>query len=229
MVRYTDYLVGKVIKELDELEIRQRTIVFFSTDNGTSRGITGHLKGRAVKGGKGTDTVRGVREPFLVNGPGVVPGGVVTDALTDFTDLFPTFVELAGAKMPDDVTIDGTSIAKVLLGEDKQGPREWVMAMGHSPAALDEQGVRPVEDYAVRQIRDKEYKIVVGTDRRVHALYNMEADPWEDHNLIDSDQPADLVALERLIALIGNFPEHDARPRYDPLPPQPWDRKREGR
>ncbi|CAN0547185.1 unnamed protein product, partial [Laminaria digitata] len=52
MVRYTDYLVGRLIDTLDELELRDNTYVIFTTDNGTSRGIDGQMNGRPVKGGK---------------------------------------------------------------------------------------------------------------------------------------------------------------------------------
>ena len=222
MVRYTDLLVGKLVDALDELKIRDRTIVIFTTDNGTGRGITGRMNGRAVRGGKASLTENGMRAPFIVNGPGLVPAGVTTDTLTDFTDLLPTFVELAGAKLPEGVVIDGTSIADVILGKKKDGPREWIMAMGYGPARLDAQGVRPVADYADRVVRGKRYKIHVlgGKVARLHDLKN---DPAEETNLIDSSEPKHVAARERLTAVVETFPSKDGRPRYDPLPPQPWD------
>ncbi len=226
MVRYTDYLVGRVVKRLDELGIRGRTIIFFTTDNGTARSITGHIHGRAVRGGKATLLESGIWEPFIVNGPGIVPEGVVTDALTDFSDMLPTFVELAGADLPAGLTIDGKSIAPVIRGKDRDGPRDWIMAMGFGPARLDENGVRPVKDYNDRVVRDKRYKVYV-FDGRIAKLYDLKADPGEEHNLIDSRRPEHLAAKRRLAAVVASFPKRDARPRYDPLPPQPWDITRE--
>ncbi|MCP5115109.1 MAG: sulfatase-like hydrolase/transferase, partial [bacterium] len=152
MTRYTDKLVGRVVDTLDELKIRDRTIVIFTTDNGTGRGIRGHMNGRLVSGGKAQLTENGPRQPFIVNGPGMVPVGVTTDALTDFTDMLPTFAELAGAELPEGVTLDGRSIAKVILGTEADGPREWIMAMGFGPARLDDKGVRPVKDYTDRVV-----------------------------------------------------------------------------
>ncbi len=222
MVRYMDHLVGRLVQRLEQLGLRRRTIVIFSTDNGTAGGIEGRMNGRLVRGGKAKLTETGVRQPFIVSGPGLVPEGVSTDALTDFTDLLPTFVELAGAKLPQGVTLDGRSIAKVILGQDKQGPRHWIMAMGYGPARLDERGVRPVADFADRVVRDQRFKIhVVGG--KPAALYDLREDPTEQNNLIDSSRPEHVAAKTRLAAVVGSFPKSDARPKYDPLPPQPWD------
>ena len=222
MVRYTDMLVGKLVDALDELKIRDRTIVIFTTDNGTSRGITGRLNGRVVRGGKASLTENGMRAPFIVNGPGLVPAGVTTDALTDFTDLLPTFVELAGAELPEWVVIDGKSIADVILGKDEDGPREWIMAMGFGPARLDAKGVRPVVDWADRVVRDTRYKIHV-LSGKVAGLYDLKNDPGEETNLLGSADAGHVAARERLAAVVEGFPGKDGRPRYDPLPPQPWD------
>ena len=222
MVRYTDYLVGRLVKAFDDAGVRENTIFFFTTDNGTSRGISGGLSGRPVKGGKGRLTENGPRQPFIVNGPGLVPAGTETDELTDFSDLLPTFCELAGAKLPEGVQLDGKSIAPLLLGKSSQGPRGWIMAMGFGPAILDEQGVRGVKDYAPRVIRDKRYKVHLH-DREVRELYDLQRDPGETQNLIDSSLPEHTAALSKLKHVARTFPDRDARPVYDPLPPQPWD------
>ena len=221
MVRYTDYLVGRVMKTLDDLGLTEKTYIFFSTDNGTSGGITGRMDGREIKGGKAKLTENGPRQPFLVAGPGIAPGSR-TDALTDFSDLLPTFVELAGAELPKGVKIDGHSLVDVLHGKDRAGPREWMLAMGYGPARLDEKGVRPVQDFTDRVVRDKRYKVHV-LDGKVAKLYDLQADPAEEKNLIASKEPAHMAALKKLSQVVEGFPERDARPRYDPLPAQPWD------
>ncbi|NQT14020.1 MAG: sulfatase-like hydrolase/transferase, partial [Planctomycetes bacterium] len=185
MVRYTDAALGRIVQTVDKLGIRNNTIIIWSTDNGTSGGISGRMAGRLVRGGKAKLTENGVCEPFIVNGPGLVPAGVETDALTDFTDLLPTFCELAGAELPDGVEIDGRSIAPVILGSDAAGPREWIMALGHGPAALDERGVRPKQVFTDRVVRDKRYKLFV-VDGEPRKLFDLKADPAELENLIDS-------------------------------------------
>ena len=224
MVRYTDAALGRIVDALDELEIRRNTIVVWSTDNGTSGGISGRMNGRTVRGGKAKLTENGVCEPFIVNCPGLVPAGVETDALTDFTDLFPTFCELAGGELPEGVPIDGKSIAEVILGKSKQGPRQWIMALGHGAAALDEKGVRPKQEFTDRVVRDGRYKLFVLKGEPA-KLVDLKADPEELENLIQSTDPQVMAAREKLLSVIAACPERDARPRYDPSPPQPWDAK----
>lgn len=222
MVRYTDYLVGQLMKAFDDAGVRDNTIVIFTTDNGTSGGITGRLNGREVRGGKGRITENGPRQPFIVNGPGLVPAGVETDALTDFSDLLPTFCELAGAPLPAGVELDGKSFASVMLGKARDGQRDWILAMGAGPAILDERGVRGARDYAPRAIRGKRYKIHV-RDGTVSGFYDLQEDPGEERNLLESPPAEHAAALRRLTAVAETLPDKDARPQYDPLPAQPWD------
>ncbi len=225
MVRYTDKLVGRLVGALDDLGIRENTIVIFTTDNGSSGGLTGKRQGRQVRGGKGKKWEAGVCEPFIVNGPGLVPAGVVTDALTDFTDLLPTFAELGAATLPKNTTIDGVSIAPLLLGQADDSPREWIMALGHGPARLDDEGVRGQHDYASRVIRDKRFKVWVNIDRQIEQLYDLKADPWEEKNLLASKDPVHLAAGEKFQKVIDSMPQRDARPQYDRRPANLWDRK----
>jgi len=226
MVRYIDKLVGRLVDAFDELGIRERTIIVFTTDNGTSGGLAGTRNGRKVKGGKGKKWECGVCCPFIVNGPGLVPAGVVTHALTDFTDLMPTFAELGGASIPKNAVIDGVSIAPVLLGKAEDSRRAWIMALGHGPAKLDEKGVRGQYDYVSRVIRDKRYKVWVDTDRKIEQLYDLQTDPWEEKNLVTSQEPAHLQARRKFQAVVDSMPARDARPQYHPRPSQPWERRR---
>jgi arylsulfatase A-like enzyme len=224
MVRYMDTIVGRLVAALDELHLRERTIIIFTTDNGSTTSITGSQRGREVRGAKQRETESGVSMPFIVNAPGLVPAGVVTDALTDFTDLLPTFVDLAGGVAPSDLTIDGVSIAPLLLGRAEDSSREWILSMGRGPARLDEQGIRGADDFGPRVIRDKRYKVWVNTDKVIDQLYDMLQDPWEEHNLIDSDKPEHRTALAKFQAIVDAMPDEDARPLYTPQPPNPWDR-----
>ena len=223
MVRYTDYLVGRLVKALDDSGVRSNTIVIFTTDNGTSGRIRGSLNGRAVRGGKAKLTENGPRQPFVVNGPGLVPAGTQSDELTDFSDLLPTFCELAGASLPEGVQLDGKSIAKVILGEQRTGPRDWILAMGFGAAILDARGVRGVLDYAPRVIRDKRYKIHVH-EAEIRELYDLHTDPGEESNLVTSTQSEHREALAKLGTVARSMPAADSRPKYDPLPPQRWDK-----
>jgi len=224
MVRYTDKLVGKLVEELDRLGIRDRTIVIFTTDNGTG-GKSNTRNGHVVRGSKMKMNEAGTAMPFIVNCPGRVPAGVVTNALTDFTDILPTFAELAGAELPDEHVVDGHSIAKLITGKAKDSPRDWIMSMGGGPATLRDGRVAPKRAYDDRVVRDKRFKLWIGTGRKPNRLFDMIADPWEQNNLLRSTDPEVIAARKKLEAVAAGFPEQDAWPRYHENPPQKWDRK----
>ena len=114
-VEYIDHLVGRLVARLDQLGIRNDTIVMFTCDNGTA----GYGKGR-------TTMEHGPRVPMIVNCPGRVKAIGPCDELTDFSDVLPTLAELAGARLPADWVIDGKSFAPVLRGEP--GHRQWVFS-----------------------------------------------------------------------------------------------------
>ncbi len=224
MVRYTDRLVGRLVSTVDRLKLRRRTVIFFTTDNGTSKRFRARMGDRVVRGGKGLLTENGPWQPFIVNAPGIVPAGVVTDTLTDFTDMLPTFAELAGARIPPGAQLDGHSLAGVLRGEQRDGTRKWILAMGRGPAALDSRGVRPIQVYTDRVLRDKRFKVHVQKGR-ITRLHDLKADPTEETNLLGSTRPAHVAARKKFSTVISGFPNKDPRPRYTPTPPQPWDRK----
>ena len=224
MVRYTDTLVGRLISALNELKIRERTIVIFTTDNGTSGGLRGTVNGKRPSGGKASKYEGGVCQPFIVNGPTLIPGGRETDALTDFSDLLPTFAELGQAQLPKGIPLDGKSFASLLLGQVDDSPRDWIMALGHGAGRLDEDGVRGTHDFADRVFRDKRYKVWVEHKPEITALYDLENDPLELQNLIKSNKSEHLAALKKFRAIIDSQPKVDGRPLYRPRKTNSWDR-----
>jgi arylsulfatase A len=119
-----DRMVGKVVAVLERLKLRGNTLVIFASDNGGGHGPIG---GRKVLGGKRGLHEGGCTVPFIANWPGVTPAGKVNDELVDFADMLPTFVELAGGKLPADKPLDGVSIAPQLRGE-KGNPKGWAFA-----------------------------------------------------------------------------------------------------
>ena len=123
-VAYLDKQVGQLVAELEKLGLRERTLIIFSADNGTAR-QSGTIGGREINGHKGTMMEGGALVPLIANWRGVTRAGTVLKDLVDFSDLFPTFAEVAGAKMPADAKLDGRSFAPQLRGE-KGSPREWI-------------------------------------------------------------------------------------------------------
>ena len=225
MVRYTDKLVGRLVTTLDELKIRDRTIVIFTTDNGTSGGLRGTVNGKRPSGGKASKYEGGVCEPFIVNCPGTVAAGVETDALTDFSDLLSTFAELGGATLPKNIPLDGKSFAPLILGKPDDSPRKWIMALGHGAARLDEQGVRGVVDYTARIIRDKRFKVWVNEDAQITQLFDLKADPLEQSNLFGKKGQAIQDAIAKFQKVVDSMPAKDARPQYRKRKALPWDKK----
>jgi len=187
--------------------------------------VTGIRNGTEVEGAKGTETEAGVCAPFIVNCPGFVPAGVETEALTDFSDMLPTFLELGGGKVPEDFITDGTSIAPLILGKAKDTDRKWIMALGHGGAKLTKDGVRPRKDFATRVIRDKQYKVWVSSAKKIIRLHDLKSDPWEESNLIDSELAEHKQALKKFQAVVDSLPDQDAHPLYEARAANPWDRK----
>ena len=226
MVRYIDKLIGKLVKALEELAIRDNTILIFTTDNGSVGSITGTLNGTKVQGGKSKEKESGICAPFIVNCPGLVPAGKVTDALTDFSDLLPTFVELGGGKVPEDLVVDGQSIAPLILGKEKDSKRKWIMALGFGPAKVDQNGVKPRDPFTTRVIRDKKYKVWVSKDKKMVRLHDLTEDPWEEINLIESKKEEHSMAKGKFSKILYSLPDKDARPLYQPRATNPWDIKK---
>ena len=223
MVRYTDKLVGRIVAALDETGLRKKTIVVFTTDNGSGGGQRGTIGGVRPTGGKASNYEGGVCEPFVVNCPGTVAAGAETDALVDFSDLLPTFCELAGADVPADVEIDGRSFAPLVLGKADDSPREWILAMGHGAGVRDKSGVRARDDFTDRVVRDKRFKAWIGTSGKIEAVYDLKADPWERENLLGKGGEDVVAATKKFQGLLDAMPKVDARPQYTARDALPWD------
>jgi arylsulfatase A-like enzyme len=132
---HLDEVVGRVVAALEELGLRETTLILFSADNGTSTvgyrpehdpsRMSGKIGGRSIHGTKGQLLEGGSRVPLIASWPGTTAAGQVRDDLIDFSDLLPTFAELAGAELPGGVTFDGRSFAPQLRGEAGNS-RAWI-------------------------------------------------------------------------------------------------------
>jgi arylsulfatase len=137
-----DAYVGRLLDSIDELGIRDDTIVVFTADNGpeatdsgndnvtvemTSHGSAGPFRGTLFTGFEGA-----LRVPFAVRWPGKIPAGGASDEVVHEMDLFPTFAGLVGGEVPDDRPIDGIDMSDFFLGEtDKSGRDGFVVYMGN--------------------------------------------------------------------------------------------------
>jgi len=127
-VEYMDKLVGKLVAEIDRLKLRDNTLIIFAGDNGTThtQHVQSTIGGRQLSGWKGTMLEGGALVPCIASWPGQIPAGVVSTNLIDFSDMLPTIAEIAGAKIPEGLTIDGKSFAAPLRGAGDLWPRSWI-------------------------------------------------------------------------------------------------------
>lgn len=226
MVEYADYILAKMVSQLEAMGERENTIIIWTTDNGTDRSVVGRLNGRTVRGGKTLTTENGINSPFIVNGLGLVPSGVTTDALVDFTDILPTFADLAQSKVPASYTLDGQSFAPLILGKSQDSSRDFILSMGgKNNAKVSEQGVENQFVYRDRVLRDKQYKLFVkaSPERGYEKLVDLNNDVDEKVNLLDSKDPKIISAKKALIKIVEGLPNEDNDPKYSKKPKLAWD------
>lgn len=116
-IAYMDKQVGAIVAEIERLGLREKTLIIFTGDNGTASMYPSTIGGRMLSGHKGTMLEGGSREPFFASWPGVTPAGKTSKDIISFADMLPTFVELAGGKLPAGFKYDGVSIAPQLRGQ----------------------------------------------------------------------------------------------------------------
>jgi arylsulfatase A-like enzyme len=179
LIEYLDRQVGEVVKKLEELGLRENTLIMFSGDNGTHSVTTEMRDGRAIPGGKGSLKDTGSWVPLLASWPGVIQAGAVYSGLVDFSDIMPTCLEVAGAPPPKG--LDGVSFAPQLQGQPGH-PRAWVHSLY-------------VDKYFVREAK---WKL-----RENGELYDVSQSPYAE-TLVkpESDTPESKAARVRLQATL---------------------------
>ena len=175
-INYMDKLVGKLVKALDSLKMRQNTIIVFVGDNGTAAegASRATVQGKKLSGKKGDMLECGSLVPWIVNWKGGGQSGKVINDLVDATDWMPTFAALTGAKLPENVILDGKSFAPQLKGE-KGTPREWIfMELGNQ-----------------WYVREEKWKL-----NRANELFDMRNAPFEEI-LIPADSKDEIAVSAR--------------------------------
>jgi arylsulfatase A len=111
VIEELDWSVGEILRTLGELDLDERTLVVFTTDNGAASGSSKPLRAK-----KGSLYDGGIRVPCIMRWPGRIPAGKVCSEVAATIDLLPTIAHLAGGKVPDDRVIDGKSIRPLMEG-----------------------------------------------------------------------------------------------------------------
>jgi arylsulfatase A len=185
-ITYMDKLVGKLVAELERQKLRENTLIIYFGDNGTTNGQapTSTVGGRRLLGAKGSMQDGGNRVPMVVNWPSTLPAGKVSEDLIDSSDFYPTFADLAGAKLPENVTIDGQSFAAQLRGE-KGKPRESIfIQLARNWYALE-----------------RGWKL-----NQAGELFDMSGGPWEEVLVaVNTQNPVAQAARQRLQATLDRL------------------------
>lgn len=115
-VEELDWSTGQILAALKRLELDQRTLVIWTSDNGAPRRNPPQGSNLPLAGWGYTTAEGGMRVPCVVRWPGRVPAGVTCSELCTSMDLLPTFARLADGQPPRDRTIDGHDIRPLLFG-----------------------------------------------------------------------------------------------------------------
>lgn len=193
LVTGVDHNVGRVLRRLEELGVRENTLVIFTADQGWNAGHHGLW-------GKGNGSVpfnmyeESIRVPLIWSHPGRIPAGLVIREMVSNYDFFPSILGYLGIGAPADSRRPGRSYVPLLAG--------------HKTAWAN----RLYFEYAyVRALRTQTLKYVERTAEWPSELYDLEADPGESRNVIAD--PAYRKVLEELRReLAGMFERIGAPP-----------------
>jgi arylsulfatase A-like enzyme len=189
VVEEFDFETGRLLDVLDELGLRDHTLVIYTSDNGPwnqpayTQNKKGHPKGSLfwgdagpLRNGKGSCYEGGYRVPCIVRWPGKVPSGQVSEAIFATIDFMPTFAHLAGFEIPHDRTIDGVDQTDLLLGKRKKGRDSFY---------FDKSGIRRGK-WKYLQAKPHFHRYAVEKDRQeFEELYDLDADVGEQTNLAE--------------------------------------------
>ncbi|WP_162628192.1 sulfatase-like hydrolase/transferase [Arcticibacterium luteifluviistationis] len=173
MVEYADKLVGKIIRQLEDLGIRDNTLLVFYTDNGTHQSIISMKGAKAVQGAKGETIDNGTRVPLILNWPGKIQSQT-SEQMVAPSDFIPSIFNVIGRNLPKDFYTDGSSFWHEVLNKKKDtNRRDWVL-IDHNPRpGWDKESIMPS-----RFVKGKRYKLY-DDDR----FYDIENDELEQNPL----------------------------------------------
>lgn len=169
MVESLDENVGRLIEWLDDKELRENTVVIFTSDNG---GWVQATTNEPLRSYKGHLLEGGIRVPWIVSWPGVTKPGSICRKPVISTDFYPTILETLGLKLRPKQHRDGVSLAPVLRGDSDfdRGPMVW-----HYPhVRISKPG---------SAIRSGDWKLIYYYQDGRRELYNLNNDIGESHDL----------------------------------------------
>lgn len=194
MVAYMDKIIGRLIAKLNDTAQRDNTLIIFTGDNGTPRGVSTQMKdGSIIKGGKGETTDAGTHVALIANWKGKIKTGAVCSDLVDFSDILPTIAGAADTSPTWD--IDGRSFMPQLYGK-KGAPRDWIYIWYRRDPG------KPLYRFA----RDKRWKLYdEGKYPRAGKLFDVSGDVLEKNPIDPADNKQAKTAHKKLQAVIDSM------------------------
>ena len=193
---------GMLLDAVDELGIRDNTLFIFTADNGPELlaegsntpsveyfipGSPGPWRGSLFTGFEGS-----LRVPFAARWPGKIPAGSVSDEIVHEMDLYPTFANIAGGKVPDDRVIDGVDQTDFLLGKQEQSNREGLIVYMGS----DVWGVK-WRNWKIH-LKEQDNILTQTMNYGMPRVYNLIKDPGETQNVLFPETWVPKAALGQL-------------------------------
>lgn len=186
-VEHLDHHIGRLLDALDAAGLAKNTVVIFGADNG---GSLAHAQNNDPwRGGKQDHYDGGLRIPFLVRWPARIKAGARSDYPGLLFDIFPTCLELAGAKVP--AGIDAVSLAPLLRGQPLNTPERELYFVRR-------EGGKPYLGNAYHALIRGDWKILQNHPAQPYELYNVKNDPAEKND-VSSTNPAMLEELTKVL------------------------------
>ncbi len=187
-----DRACGQILEQLTKLGLDDNTIVVFTNDNGgpTDKNASSNYP---LSGTKSNHLEGGIRVPYLIKWPAVLPANTSYDYPVSTLDLLPTFFQAGGGQIETDSNLDGVNIIPYLTGQQSGRPHQVLYWKKQARAA----------------IRDGDYKLIRYPDRPAE-LYHIVDDPRELTDL--SAQQPDRV--KKMYKMIFEWESTLERPRW---------------
>ncbi len=182
MLSAVDDGVGRILAKLDDLELRENTMIFFLSDNGGPTDANAS-DNRPLRGYKSDVYDGGWRVPFVFSWPGTVEGGKRFHGITSAMDILGTAAAVIGLEIAEERPLDGVNLLPYLSGEKEGAPHEVIYLR-----KFDQQR------FAVRQ---GDYKLVIPYREQSPHLFNLRRDIGETRDLADK-HPDILAEIDRM-------------------------------
>lgn len=181
MLLAVDEGLGRIIAELDKRNILDNTLILLTSDNGYFYGEHGLSIERRMP------YEEGVRVPLLIRYPELVKPGVRLEQFTLSIDIAPTLLDLAGAEIGGHV--QGRSLLPLVSGKAKDWRDSFLIEF-----TSYEKPMPWLVDTGYKVIRKNQYKYIHWVHHQdKDELYNLEDDPYEQHNLIDEPEQKSVI------------------------------------